>query len=127
MPGAEHLSSSSPLVDLLRKQKSEGRIFAAICAAPAVVLARNGLLEGVAAATSYPSFASKMPEGVSRPPGPVVVSGAAITSMGPCTAIDFALQLVASLVGSETASTVAKAMLTEYPPRATHEAHAAHA
>lgn len=43
-------------VPVLTNQESEGRIVAAICAAPAVVLASHGLLEG-RKATCYPAEA----------------------------------------------------------------------
>ena len=49
MPGAEHLRDSAPLVEMLKKQKDAGRLYAAICASPAVVFQHHGLLEGVRA------------------------------------------------------------------------------
>jgi transcriptional regulator GlxA family with amidase domain len=55
MPGAERLRDSAPLIKLLQDQKRSGRLYAAICAAPAVVFEPNGLLEGKAA-TSHPAF-----------------------------------------------------------------------
>eukprot|EP00904_Undaria_pinnatifida_P001164 jgi/Undpi1/11048/HiC_scaffold_30.g13346.m2 len=56
MPGATHLKENAALEAILRKQHSDGRIVAAICAAPAVVLAAHGLLEG-RKATCYPANA----------------------------------------------------------------------
>lgn len=41
----------------------------------------------------------------------VVVDGKCVTSQGPATAIEFALQLVACLQGSAKAETTGKAML----------------
>ena len=46
MPGAKLFHECTPLVDLLKKQNAAGKIVAAICASPAVVLAQNGLLDG---------------------------------------------------------------------------------
>jgi protein deglycase len=59
MPGAERLRDSAPLMKLLQDQKSSGRLYAAICAAPAVVFEPNGLLEGKAA-TSHPAFVDRL-------------------------------------------------------------------
>ncbi|PIU39866.1 MAG: DJ-1 family protein, partial [Candidatus Omnitrophica bacterium CG07_land_8_20_14_0_80_50_8] len=55
MPGAANLNQSEALKDLLQKMKRAGKIIAAICASPAVVLAPNGILEGKKA-TCYPGF-----------------------------------------------------------------------
>jgi 4-methyl-5(b-hydroxyethyl)-thiazole monophosphate biosynthesis len=45
MPGAERLQKSESLTKILKKQAEAGRVFGAICAAPAVVFEANGLLE----------------------------------------------------------------------------------
>ena len=55
MPGAERLTDSKELIALLREQQEAGRLYAAICAAPAVVLEHHKLLEGLPA-TSHPAF-----------------------------------------------------------------------
>lgn len=44
---------------MLKKQKSEGRWYAAICASPAVVFEAHGLLAGVQA-TCYPDYHDKL-------------------------------------------------------------------
>ena len=108
MPGAEHLRDSTPLIDLLKVQKQRGRWYAAICAAPAVVLAHHHLLPNYA--TCYPSMADKLPN--SEKAGQrVVVEDRCITSQGPATAMDFALELVRQLIGADRAASVAEAML----------------
>ena len=107
LPGAEHLRDSKPLLKLLQKQKEEGRIYAAICASPAVVFAHHHLLEGLQA-TCYPSFKEKIDKYVDEK---VVVSENCITSQGPGTVIEFALQLVESLCGKATRNSVAKGMI----------------
>lgn len=109
MPGAEHLRDSAPLVKMLKKQKDAGRLYAAICASPAVVFQHHGLLEGVRA-TCFPSFRDKLdPAHLSTER--VVVDGQCVTSQGPGTAIAFALKLVELLVGAEKAQEVGNAML----------------
>lgn len=45
MPGAEGLQKSESLTKILKEQAEAGRVFGAICAAPAVVFEANGLLE----------------------------------------------------------------------------------
>lgn len=109
MPGAEHLRDSAVLAGLLKSQVASGRLYAAICAAPVVVLQHHGLLAG-RRATCHPSFESQLlnPAAVKDR---VVVDGNCITSRGPGTAIEFALQLVASLLGEEKAHEVGSAML----------------
>src|SRR5690554_5852463 len=47
MPGATHISECTALVSMLKEQQSRGELVAAICASPAVVLAKHGMLEGV--------------------------------------------------------------------------------
>jgi 4-methyl-5(b-hydroxyethyl)-thiazole monophosphate biosynthesis len=62
------------LTELLHKQKQSGKLYAAICAAPAVALQANGLIDAGTPATCYPApgFRSKL-ESVSE--DDVVVSG----------------------------------------------------
>ena len=45
MPGAERLRDSKELLQLLRQQKGEGKLYAAICASPAVVFEHHGELD----------------------------------------------------------------------------------
>src|SRR5690606_29564650 len=44
IPGAEHLRDSEVLTAILRAQAGAGKLYAAICAAPAVALHTHGLL-----------------------------------------------------------------------------------
>ncbi len=110
MPGAEHLRDSKELITLLRHQTDGGRLFAAICAAPVVVLQHHGLLGG-RRATSHPGFSDALEkeEVGSR----VVVDGNCVTSRGPGTAIEFALTLVEILFGKEKADEVSAPMLVK--------------
>lgn len=98
IPGSEHLAEHPVLDSLLRKQADQGKLIGAICAAPALVLASKGLLRDKTA-TCYPSFQqsleAKEVDGEAR----VVVDGNYITSQGPGTVLDFALQLVEQLCG----------------------------
>ncbi|CAM9377004.1 unnamed protein product [Scytosiphon promiscuus] len=109
MPGAVNLKENKTLEGILKRQDSNGRIIAAICAAPAVVLASHGLLAGKEA-TCYPAsvFTAKIPQLVDKN---VVVDGNLITSQGPATSMAFALQLVDSLFGQAKAEEIAQGML----------------
>jgi len=109
MPGAEHLRDSEPLRELLERQAREERWLAAICAAPAVVLAHHGLL-GARRATGHPAFVDSLPDR-SAVDERVVVDGHLITSRGPGTALEFALRLVVVLYGREHAESVALPMV----------------
>ena len=99
MPGAEHLRDSAELTELLKAQQQSGRVYGAICAAPAVVLHAHGLL-GTRRATCHPSMRDRLPQFVDER---VVTDGPCITSQGPGTALEFALALVATLYDAATA------------------------
>ena len=107
MPGAEHLRDSKELIDLLRAQADSGRLYAAICASPAVALKPHGLLKDKKA-TCYPSLLSDLHNAQQAK---VVVDGNCITSQGPATALEFALKLVELLLDKQKSQEVAKAML----------------
>lgn len=111
MPGAEHLRDSSTLRELLVLQSAEGKLVGAICAAPAVVLATHGLING-RSATCYP--APKFKDVLSNyKTDAVVVDGTLITSQGPGTSLLFALKLVEVLFGEDMASKLSKEMLIQ--------------
>ena len=109
IPGAEHLRDSQALLDLLRRHRSAGGLYGAICAAPAVVLSHHGLLDG-RRATSHPAFQEYLTDGQAVK-ARVVVDGQCVTSQGPGTAIEFALTLVALLMGEAKAAEVAAPMV----------------
>ena len=108
MPGAEHLRDNETLISILKKQKEEGKLYGAICASPAVVLATHGLVgEG---ATCFPAdgLRKKMSSPVDED---VVVQGNVATSKGPGTALAFGVKLGELLYGKEKAAEVAGGLL----------------
>jgi 4-methyl-5(b-hydroxyethyl)-thiazole monophosphate biosynthesis len=111
LPGAEHLRDCEDLIQLLKAQKSSGRLYAAICASPAVALHTHGLLDGKKA-TCYPSVLSDLTSAQAMEEA-VVVDAGCITSQGPGTALEFALKLVELLFDKEKADTIAAAMLAK--------------
>lgn len=110
LPGADHLDADPRIRALLRRQVEAGRRVAAICAAPKV-LASAGVLDGHRA-THYPGAIdpAAFPR-VNFIDAPVVVDAQIVTSRGPGTAMDFALELIAQLLGEDQRETVAKALM----------------
>ena len=110
MPGAQHMAESLPLRDIIADQISSQRWLAAICAAPAVVLAANGFISG-ASATCYPAFRDVLEQhNVRAMNEPVSIYKKLVTGQGPGAAMDFALTLVALLVGDVKADGIARDM-----------------
>jgi 4-methyl-5(b-hydroxyethyl)-thiazole monophosphate biosynthesis len=109
MPGAENIAKSAGAVELVKKLSAEGKLVAAICAAPGVVLGPNGLLKGKRF-TCYPGYEKEV-SGAFFSEERVVVDGGLITSRGPGTAAEFALALIERLAGKQAADKVHKATL----------------
>lgn len=109
MPGAQHLAEHEPLAEKVREQAKAGKLFAAICAAPALALQQYGVLKQ-RRMTCYPAFSDRL-SGCTFVDQPVVVDGNCITSQGPGTAMEFALTLVEQLQGKGKRREVAEAML----------------
>ncbi len=88
------------IIRLLVQMQAAEKYTAAICAAPRV-LAEAGLLDGKRA-TSYPgSLDINSVPGLEYVDQPVVTDGKVITSRGPGTAMDFALELIETLSGKQ--------------------------
>lgn len=112
MPGAVNVASCKEANELIKRQLSEKKLIAAICASPAVVLAPTGALEGHKW-TCYPgmvdyspvsaSFAEKHVDGV-----PFVSDGNLVTACGAGAAEEFSMELVRLLCGEEVMTKVKK-------------------
>jgi 4-methyl-5(b-hydroxyethyl)-thiazole monophosphate biosynthesis len=109
MPGAQRLADHQPLAQRVREQAAQGKLFAAICAAPALALQGYGVLKQ-RQMTCYPAFSGQL-SGCTYIDRPVVVDGNCITSQGPGTALEFALTLVEQLLGKARRASVASGML----------------
>jgi len=110
MPGAENLSKSDPLREILKRMNDKGRPIGAICAAPAVALAPTGILDG-RKATCYPGFENRFGQAVVFSSDRVVIDGHITTSRGPGTALEFALALAGQLAGSAMQEELSEGML----------------
>ena len=104
MPGASNIAGSKDAVALIRTVAESGGVVAAICAAPAVVLAPNGFLDGKEA-TCYPGY-EKAFKNVRFSESRVVVDGNTVTSRGPGTAAEFVIKLIEVLLGPAVAEDI---------------------
>lgn len=111
MPGATNLWECDALVNALKAHAADGGHIAAICAAPAVVLAQAGILKGKKA-TCYPGFENICKaNGAAMQATAVETDGNIVTANGPATALRFALTIVKEAVGEARMKEVAAGML----------------
>ncbi|MBU4477893.1 MAG: DJ-1/PfpI family protein [Candidatus Omnitrophica bacterium] len=103
--GADNLAASNTVIALVRRCFREGKVVAAICAAPAVVLAKSGILKGKKA-TCYPGDEAEFSGDVTFVKDDVVCDGTLITGRGPGTAFSFALAIIKKLCGEQVAANV---------------------
>ncbi|MDR3178210.1 MAG: DJ-1/PfpI family protein [Campylobacteraceae bacterium] len=106
--GYKNLAKSDKLLELLRKFDKEGKLIGAICAAP-YVLAKAGVLKS--SYTCYPSIELEIQKSGYTSGKNVVIDGNIITSRGPATAIEFALELLRKLKSDADAQNVRKGLL----------------
>jgi len=100
LPGADHLRDDARVQAIIKRHAQAGRYIGAICAAPRA-LARAGLLSG-RKVTSYPGALDEVDDdSIELCNEATVIDGNVITSMGPGTAMDFALSLIELLEGRE--------------------------
>jgi 4-methyl-5(b-hydroxyethyl)-thiazole monophosphate biosynthesis len=101
-PGIQQLRGDERIISCLRRQHAAGRLIAAICAGPLLLL-DAGLTEGIAY-TAHPSTLEELREARNQA---VVTDGPIITSRGAGTATEFALALVRALRGQDAAREIA--------------------
>ncbi len=117
MNGSANLAANNELAAYIKKCFAAGKIVSAICAAPAVVLAKTGILKG-RRWTCYPdmeknveqycaggiSAAEALEGSVHCSENPFETDGNVVTSRGAGTAEQFAMELVHLLTDKETAA-----------------------
>jgi len=105
--GAENFRDSTLLVEIIKQQKYDGRLVAAICASPGVVLQHHDLFPG-ALMTCHPNFQDRIPQDLWRNRRVTFdVNNNLLTSQGPGTALEFAVEIIVQLSGKELAREVA--------------------
>lgn len=90
----------------MKKQVEDGKLYAAVCASPAVAFGSWGLLNGLKA-TCHPFFMDELKSsGAITVESRVHEEGNVVTSRGPGTTMEFAVALVEKLFGKEKADEV---------------------
>jgi len=107
-PGYVNLGNDRRVIDLVKKYNSDGKIVAAICAAPSV-LVKAGILAGKKV-TIFKGMENELKNAV-YVDEPVVEDGNILTSQGPGTAMEFALALLKRLMGEKKAIEVQEKLL----------------
>ena len=111
MPGTKNLEACEWLTKNIRASYENGKYIAAICAAPGI-FAHMGLLQGRKACI-YPGMEDELYQNGAAvcADSKVMKSGTIITSRGLGTAIPFALEIVAALLGQEKADALARSIV----------------
>ncbi|MFA5259934.1 MAG: DJ-1 family glyoxalase III [Candidatus Omnitrophota bacterium] len=107
MPGAENLANSSDLIARVRLMNQQKKIIAAICAAPALILTKAGILENKKA-TCFPGMENLFPESATHISSAVVRDDNIITSRGAGTAFSFSLTIIEALLGKGPREKIAR-------------------
>lgn len=107
--GAHNIAGNELAMNLITKQFAAGKLLAAICASPGVVLGRTDILAG-RRFTCYPGYESRV-SSATFVEDRVVEDGNVITSRGPGTAAEFAIAIVRRLVGDDAADKLHSATL----------------
>ncbi|WP_413110841.1 DJ-1 family glyoxalase III [Thaumasiovibrio sp. DFM-14] len=109
--GAECFRDNPLLVEFITQHKYDGKLLAAICAAPALVLEHHNLYPE-ALMTCHPDFVDQIPADRWRTKRVFFdVNHNLLTSQGPGTSQEFALEIIVKLAGKAKAAEVAEAMI----------------
>ena len=108
MPGTLNLEKSETLMKVLDSFHEKGKLVAAICAAPSI-LGHRDMLKGKTACC-YPGFEDEL-EGAEVTDEAVTKDGNIITSRAMGCALDFVLEILATLKSPEEADAMADSLL----------------
>jgi len=104
LEGTENLNNDDRFIEILNHNFNNGKLIAAICAAPAILI-RHQLLSSDDVVTSHPSVRNLFSE-INYSEDRVVVNRSFVTSRGAGTAFEFSLKLIEILCDRETADTI---------------------
>lgn len=111
LAGAEYFASSPLLVECIHQFQVSGRLVAAICATPALVLVAHQLYP-LANMTGFPGLKQQIPATQWQNKRACYdVRYHLLTSQGPGTSIDFALKIIELLAGKDKATDVASQLV----------------
>jgi 4-methyl-5(b-hydroxyethyl)-thiazole monophosphate biosynthesis len=105
-PAVMELRKNAEIIGLMRKFHTEGKLIAAICAAP-LLLKDAGLIDGKRITAHFSTEGELSGNTGER----LVYDGGFLTSRGAGTAMDFGLELVTILCGRVVAEEVAAAVM----------------
>ena len=107
-PGYVNLGNDRHVIELVKRYNSDGKMVAAICAAPSVLVKAGILAEKKV--TIFKGMENELKNAV-YVDKPVVEDGNILTSQGPGTAMEFALVLLKKLMGEKKAIEVQEKLL----------------
>ncbi len=108
--GSINCQKSALVKEILQKQKAQHKFIAAICAAPGLVLAHQGIITNETA-TGYPGTTDGIKNLVQDQGVVVDVENKLITGQGPAYAADFASEILSIIKNPEVTKEVRKGML----------------
>lgn len=110
LDGSNNLAASAKVGELLKAHNAKGGKIAAICAAPALVLAPLGIIKD-REVTVYPGMEEGCRAGGAKMINvPVATDGVLITGNGPAAAMEFSYAIVAHTISTNAARDIADAM-----------------
>ena len=102
--GTANLRASDAVRDMIVSYNEQGKLVAAVCAAPSV-LGAAGLLKGKRC-TCFPGWEGELGADAIHTGAPAVTDGNIVTGKSMGCSIDFALAIVAKLCGEEKAAEI---------------------
>ena len=110
LPGATNIAGCKAALDFIERMFDAGKIVAAICASPALVLGKTKVLQGKDW-TCYPQMEENVSAELQKrhKVAPFVTSGNVVTGRGAGAAEQFAMELVRLLCGESERVRIAKA------------------
>ena len=111
MPGSTNLRDSEPVIKLIQQTFDQGKLVAAICAAP-IALNKAGILKGKTI-TAHPSVSESFKESVTYTGNRIEQDGNIITAKGAGVAFDFATKIAEYYNKKEEAEALVNAMFVK--------------